>query len=220
MKQKLFYTIEGRVLLTGLILFLLLLIVIGYSATIDVEAAKTFVLVFFAHTFGGRAAGIGLCIMDGFGPALTIGYNFYLEVLIVCFTYSMFALTTNKYIRIIWVANFMEKLAHKALSQKAKIQSYGWIGLFLFVMLPFPLTGPVMGSVIGYMLKISLFKNFSATGLGTLVAIIVWFFCFDFLEHQFQVIQYVFAGLVILALISHHKAIIRLFSGNKSKSKD
>jgi uncharacterized membrane protein len=215
MKQKLFYTTEGRIFFTGLMLALLLLIIIGHFATIDIETAKTLTLTFFAHTFGGRAAGIGLCIMNGFGATATILYNFYLEVLIVCFTYSLFVLTTNNYIKVLWVTNFIERLAQKAEEQKDKVQAFGWIGLFLFVMLPLPVTGPVMGSVIGYMLKINLFKNFSATGSGTLAAIIVWFYCFDFLEQRFHMIQYVFAGIVILALLSHHKAIKKLLFGNK-----
>jgi uncharacterized membrane protein len=189
MKQKLFYTSEGRILLSGILLSLLLLIVIGYFAAIDIETAKTLSLAFLAHTFGGRAAGIGLCIMNGFGPALTIIYNFYLEMLIVCFTYSIFVLTTKNYIRIIWVTNLIDRLAQKAEEQKDKVESFGWIGLFLFVMLPLPVTGPVMGSVIGYMLKVNLFKNFTATGSGTLAAIVVWFYCFDFLEQRFHVIQ-------------------------------
>jgi uncharacterized membrane protein len=215
MKQKLFFTTEGRILFTGLMLSLLLLIVVGYLATIDIETAKTLMLTFFVHTFGGRAAGIGLCIMKGFGPVFTIAYNFYLEVLIVCFTYSIFVLTTNNYIRVIWVTNLIERFTQKAVEQKDKVQSFGWIGLFLFVMMPLPVTGPVMGSVIGYMLRINLLKNFSATGSGTLTAIIVWFFCFDFLEQRFHVIQYVFAGLVVLAILSHHKAIIKLLFGKK-----
>ena len=181
MKQKLFNTAEGRIFLTGLMLSLLLLITIGYFTYIDIGTAKTLTLAFFAHTFGGRAAGIGLCIMQGFGPIITIAYNFYLEVLIVCFAYSIFVLTTNNYIRVMWVANLIERLAQKAEEQKDKVQSFGWIGLFIFVMLPLPVTGPVMGSVIGYMIRINLFKNFSATGSGTLAAIIIWFFCFDFL---------------------------------------
>jgi uncharacterized membrane protein len=216
MKKKLFYTTEGRILFSGFMLFLFLLVIIGYFATIDIETAKTLGLAFFAHAFGGRAAGIGLCIMNGFGPTVTIVYNFYLEALIVCFTYSIFVLTTNNYIRVVWVTNFIERLSQKAIEQKERIRSYGWIGLFLFVMLPLPVTGPVMGTVIGYMLGINLFKNFSATGSGTLVAIIMWFFCFDFLEQRFHVIQYVFAGVVILALLSHHKAIIKLLFGKKS----
>ena len=212
MKQKLFSTTEGRILCTGLLLSVLLLIVIGYYSYIDIAIAKTLGLAFFAHTFGGRAAGIGLCIMNGFGPIVTIAYNFYLEALIVCFAYSTFVLTTKNYIRVTWVTNFIEKLAKKAEEQKDKVQSFGWIGLFVFVMLPLPVTGPVMGSMIGYMLRVNLVKNFTATGFGTLAAIIVWFFCFDFLEQRFHVIQYVFAGVVILALLSHHKAIIKFFS--------
>ena len=135
MRQKLFFTTEGRILLAGLALSLLLLIIIGYFAFNDIDISKTLGLVFFVHTFGGRAAGIGLCIMREFSPVVTIGYNFYIEILIVCFTYSVFALTTNNYIRVIWVRNLMENLAHKALIHKTKIESYGWIGLFLFVII-------------------------------------------------------------------------------------
>lgn len=215
MKQKIFNTSEGRILLIGLLLSLILLVIIGYYAVIDIETAKTLVLTFFAHTFGGRAAGIGLCIMNGFGSVVTITYNFYLEVLIVCFAYSIFVLTTNNYIKVAWLTNFMVRLAQKAEEQKDKVQAFGWIGLFLFVMMPLPVTGPVMGSVIGYMLRIKLVKNFTATGAGTLVAIIVWFFCFDFLEHRFHVIQYIFIAVVVLALLSHHKAIIRFVFGQK-----
>ncbi len=216
MKQKLFYTIEGRILVTGLILLSLLSIVIGYFAAIDIETAETLGLAFIAHTFGGRAAGIGLCIMNGWGPTVTIAYNFYLEVLIVCFSYSIFVLTTNNYIRVIWVTNFMERLAQKAIEQKERVGTFGWVGLFVFVMLPLPVTGPVVGSIIGYMLRINLFKNFSATSTGTLTAIIVWFFCFDFLEQRFQIIQYVFAGIILLVLLSHYKAIVKLLFGKKN----
>lgn len=215
MKQRLFSTIEGRILITGFILSLLLLIVIGYYSAVDVETAKILGLAFIAHTFGGRAAGIGLCIMNGYGPTFTIVYNFYLEVLIVCFAYSFFVLTANNYVRVQWVTNLMERLSQKAFEQKEKVRSFGWIGLFVFVMLPLPATGPVMGSIIGYMLRINMVRNFTATASGTLAAIIVWFFCFDFLEDRFHVIQYVFAGIVLLLLISHRKAIVRLLIGKK-----
>ncbi|MBU1344698.1 MAG: small multi-drug export protein [Proteobacteria bacterium] len=218
MKQKLFHTPEGKILLTGFILTFLLLMAIGYFAFIDMETAKTLGLTFFAHAFGGRAAGIGLCIMNGFGATATIVYNFYLEVLIVCFTYSIFALTTTNYIRVLWLTKLMGKLADKAVEQKDKIQSFGWIGLFLFVMLPLPVTGPVVGSVIGYMLRINLARNFSATGAGTLAAIIAWFFCFDFLEQRFHAIQYIFAGIILLVLLTRYKSIIKFFSGNKTDS--
>jgi uncharacterized membrane protein len=213
MKQRLFYTIEGRILITGVVLFFLLLIVIGYYAAVDVETAKVLGMAFIAHSFGGRAAGIGLCILSGYGPTFTIFYNFFLEVLIVCFAYSFFVLTANNYVRVQWVTNLMRRLSQKALEQKERVRSFGWIGIFVFVMLPLPATGPVMGTIIGYMLRISLVRNFTATASGTLTAIIIWFFCFDFLEDRFHAIQYVFAAIVLFLLFSHRKAIARLLFG-------
>jgi hypothetical protein len=66
------------------------------------------------------------------------------------------------------------------------------------------------------MLRINLVKNFTATGTGTLAAIIVWFFCFDFLEQRFHAIQYIFAAIVILALFSRRKVIFKFFFGKKA----
>jgi len=215
MKQKLYQTTEGKILFTGVILSIALLMAIGYFAVMDFEKAKILVLTFLAHSFGGRAAGIGICIMNDFGPIATIGYNFYLEVLIVCFTYSIFVLTVTNYVQIPWLRRAMEKITHNALQQKDKIEAYGWIGIFLFVMAPFFMTGPVVGSIIGYMIRIPLVKNLAATFGGTLVAIIIWFFCFDFMEQRFHVIQYVFAGIILVVVLSKYKSIKNFLFGKK-----
>ncbi|MCK5165324.1 MAG: hypothetical protein KAQ72_16490, partial [Desulfobacula sp.] len=98
MKHNLFNTTEGRLLLSGIFLSFLLTALISYYAVTDLKTAEILALVFVAHTFGGRAAGIGLCIINGFGAFPTIFYNFYLEVLIVCFTYSGFVYSTTKYL--------------------------------------------------------------------------------------------------------------------------
>jgi len=204
-------------MLSGAFLSLLLMVFIGFYGITDLQTAKTLVLVFIAHIFGGRAAGVGLCILNGFGALPTIIYNFYLEVLIVCFTYAGFVLSTTNYLRNEWMIKFMARLTGKAFEQKEKIKPLGWIGIFLFVMAPLPVTGPVVGSIIGYMLRLSLFRNFTATFLGTLTAIIVWFYCFDFLEQRFHMIQYIFAAIVIIILIPHLKKIKNFIIGNTDR---
>lgn len=216
MKQKIYQTPEGKILFIGVLLFLLLLLGFGYLAATDFEKAKVLVLAFFVNALGGRAAGIGVCIMNDFGATLTILYNFYVEAMIVCFTYSIFVLTANNYVQVPWIRRFMERLGKKALEQKEKIQSYGWIGIFLFVMVPLPMTGPVSGTIIGYMIKIPVARNFLASGIGTLTAIVIWFFCFDFLEHRFKVIQYIFAGIILLVILSKYKSIKNFFFGKKN----
>ncbi len=106
---------------------------------------------------------------------------------------------------------YLTKSSAGAFEQKEKLVPLGWIGIFFFVMAPLPVTGPVVGSIIGYMLKLSIVRNFSATFMGTLTAIIVWFYCFDFLEQRFHMIQYLFGAIVIIVLLPYMKTIKDFF---------
>jgi len=207
MKHTIFHTVEGKLFLLGTFLSMVLVLFLGVYGAIDFETTKILFFVFITHLVGSRAGGIGLCIISGFNPLITIAYNFYVEILIVCFTYSGFVLSTTNYLKIEWIKRFMDKLAAKAMERKEKIASYGWIGIFLFVMAPLPVTGPVVGSIIGYMLKMGLFRNFSATALGTLTANIAWCYGFEFLEQRFHMIQYIFGAIVIIVMIPYLKQI-------------
>jgi len=192
---------------------LALLALCGYLFVVAPASARALGLAFAAHTFGGRAAGIGLCIMNGFDMWVTIAYNFYLEVLIVAFTYSVFILSINNYIKFRWVRLQAIRLERKARAHKETIAKYGWIGLFLFVMAPLPVTGPVVGSIIGALLKFRLWKNFSATFLGTLAAIVVWTIFFDFLEQHMHAIQYILGAIVAIILLCYARTIKGWFTG-------
>lgn len=207
MRQTLFQTVEGRLFLIGTLLSIVLVFFIGIYGFTDFDTSKILFIVFLTHIVGSRAGGIGLCILNGFSPFTTIAYNFYVEVLIVCFTYSGFVLSTTNYLKIEWIKRFMDKLAAKALEQKEKISSYGWVGIFLFVMAPLPVTGPVVGSIIGYMLRMGVFRTFTATALGTLTANIAWCYGFEFLEQRFHMIQYVFGAIVVIIMIPYLRQI-------------
>lgn len=207
MKKFLFNTIEGRVLMTGFLLTVLFFVLVIIGLLQNLPGAKIAFVVFITHCAGSRAGGIGLCILNGFSPASTIGLNFYLECLIVCYTYAGFVLSTNGIFKAAWVQRFMDKLREKAEEKKEKIERWGWIGVFTFVMAPLPVTGPVVGTIIGYMLRMRLFSNFSAAGLGTLTAIVAWCYGFDFLEHRFAMLQYVFAAICVLIIIPYLKPL-------------
>lgn len=217
MKQTLFQTVEGRLLLIGAFLTIGFVLFLGIYGFIDFSATKILFFVFLTHIMGSRAGGVGLCILNGFSPFTTIAYNFFVEVLIVCFTYSAFVLSTTNYLKIEWIKRFMDQLALKALERKEKIASYGWIGIFLFVMAPLPVTGPVVGSIIGYMLRMGLVRNFTATALGTLSAIVTWCFGFEFLEQRFHMIQYVFGAIVLIIMIPYIGQIKKFIAEYRKK---
>lgn len=206
-QHKIYKTPEGKVLWAGIILTLILvLLIIGY-AFLDPGTAKILALTFFANTFGGRAVGIGICIINGFSLFWTVVYNFYIEVMVVFYAYSIFILSINNYIRFKWVIRYTAKVMAQAAARKDKVEKYGWIGVFLFVMAPLPVTGPVVGSIIGYLLRLSLWRNFSAVFLGTLSAILAWVLCFDFLEAHLHLIQYIIAAIVGVVVLSYLKSI-------------
>lgn len=210
--QKLNHTTEGRVLLIGISMAVCLALLIIYFLIVAPERAKTISLVFLAHTFGGRAAGVGLCIMSGIGYVWNVSYNLFLEILIVCFTYSLFVFSLTHHIKFKWAIAFTKNLMEKATKNKDKIERFGWIGLFLFVMVPLPVTGPVVGSIIGYLLKMNIWRNLSAVILGTLSAIIAWVVCFEFLEQHLHMIQYFLVVIIAIVLFFHIKTIKGIFS--------
>lgn len=112
------------------------------------------------------------------------GENIYL-VFIVCFLANMlvfplmhvFLNNINKYL-IRW--NPYKKLA-LGIARKAKrssgenIRKYGFYGLILFVMVPFPGTGVYAGSIVSYLFKMETNKAFMANAIGIFFSsLIVW----------------------------------------------
>ncbi len=206
---------EILVLAAGIAMAALLVSAIVYFAFTDMKKAQILTAAFVTHSFGGRAAGVGLCIMAGFTPYLNILYNMYLEVMIVCFIYFLFVYSITNHIRKAWVLNFTANLKETADKNKEKIARYGWFGLFLFVMVPLPFTGPVMGAIIGYLLRMKLFRNFSAVFLGTFSAIVMWVICFEFLEKHLHMIQYFLVAILVIVLFFHFRTLETLFFKKK-----
>ena len=203
---------EFWVVITGIIMAVGLVSLIVYFAVVEPGKAKILGAAFITHSFGGRAAGVGLCIMAGINAFWNTTYNMYLEVMIVCFMYFLFVYTLTNHIKNPWMVSFTNNMLETANRNKGKIGKYGWIGLFLFVMAPLPFTGPVMGSIIGYLLGMVLWKNFSAVFLGTLSAIILWVACFEFLDKHLHMIQYALVVIVGIVLFFHLKTLKALFS--------
>ena len=202
------------ILLLGLAMALFLAGAGLYFFKTDPEVVANLFLVLVAHSLGGRAAGIGLCIINGYSHTLTIVYNFYLEVLIVCFAFSVVMLSINNRIEFRALKYYSLLLERKARRHKEKIEKYGWLGIFFFVMLPLPMTGPVVGSIVGSLLKFRLIKNLSATFLGTFIAIAVWTLFFDFLEQHLKIIRYLLAAIIAFAFLSYAREIKNFIKKN------
>lgn len=205
--KLLYYSEAGRMLLASILLSFIFLGIVGYGFFRDVVLGRTLLGAFAAHTIGGRAAGVGLCIAFDVNIYITIIYNMFLEVLIVWFSFSLFLFSfNNQYFQFGFLKKIIKNSERNARKYEESISRYGWIGIFIFVMVPLPVTGPVVGSFIAYFLCFSLKKNFLTVFSGTFVAIVLWSVFFEFLSDHLSKIQGILAviAIVIVVYLSKH----------------
>lgn len=66
------------------------------------------------------------------------------------------------------------------------LKHYGIIGLFLFVWLPFWMTGPIVGAAIGYFMRLKVWLNLSIVLSGTNLAILCWAYLLAHLNSELK----------------------------------
>ncbi|MCK9275838.1 MAG: small multi-drug export protein [Syntrophales bacterium] len=222
-----FILMEVKILVAGLAMTFFAGLYLVYLFFADPDLYKTLVSTALIHIMGGRALGIATCLSAGIPLLKTIFCNLYLEIVIVLIAYS---------IVVLFMRNVLQpKLFHKAVrqaeltaqSQKTRIKKYGAVGLFIFVMFPFFMTGPVIGSIIGYLLNYRAINNFLIVFGGTFTSIIVYALLgnrmLKFINSYIQVDTVktwgatIAAMLILIFLIYHLKTIRQYVNKNGSK---
>ena len=168
------HMVEVKILFIGLALMAITGIYFLYLLFTDFGLYKVMSSTAIIHIMGGRALGIVTCLSAGISLFYTILYNFFLEVVIVLVAYGIVVLVMRNIIQPKLFHSAVRQAELTAQEQKTKIKKYGSIGLFLFVMFPFFMTGPVIGAIIGYLLNYRPINNFLIVFSGTLASILIY----------------------------------------------
>jgi uncharacterized membrane protein len=166
--------IEVKILMIGLLMLALAGLYFIFLLFTDVGLYKVLTSTAIIHIMGGRALGIVTCLSAGMSLFYTILYNFLVEVVIVLITYGVVVLVMRNIIQPKLFGTAVRQAELTAQGQKTAIKKYGTIGLFLFVMFPFFMTGPVIGAIIGYLLHYRAINNFLIVFSGTLASIVIY----------------------------------------------
>jgi uncharacterized membrane protein len=122
-------------------------------------------------------------------------------VLVLLF-YPLFVLSMNRLLVFPRLKRFLDNTRAVAEHEQVKVRRYGIIGLFVFVWFPFWMTGPVVGSAIGYLLGFSPVLTVSVVLGSTFLAIAAWsYFLFDLYAQAMQFATWapaVIIGIIIL----------------------
>ena len=173
-RAALLATSEGHILLTGLALAFLYFAWLGWVSLSSTRDSQVLLALTATHTFFGRAAGIAFGYASGFGHAIVIPVNLAIETIMLMLFYPLFVFTWRHLFVFKGFKNFMERIHNAAQANRASIRRYGIPGLFLFVFIPFWMTGPLVGCAIGFLLGLRPWVNMSVVLSGTYVATFLW----------------------------------------------
>ena len=150
------------------------LIVMGAVAIWSPPTSEIIGAMTFTNLFFGTVVSMSIGYAAGYGHALVIAVNMWIETVVVVVFYPVFVLSVRKLAVFPLLKRFIERTQAAAELHHDKVRRYGVIGLFVFVWVPFWMTGPVVGSVIGYMLGFPAWLTLSVVIAGAFITLLVW----------------------------------------------
>ena len=221
LKSTLLASPEGCLLLIGIALAFIYTFWLGIKLLVSPDESQVLVGLTAIELTFGRGVAMTYGYSEELKHSTVIPICIVLETIYVLVFYPLFVFSWRHLLVIKWLKNVFKRTQMAAETHKDKVQKYGVIGLFVFVWFPFWMTGPLVGSVIGFLLGMRIWLNMTVVLVGTYVAIIGW----AFVLRQFykQVASYSsYAAMVIIALFIFIFIIVHLlyraFHENKNKT--
>jgi uncharacterized membrane protein len=176
LKVTLLHSSEGRLFLTGIALALAYTLWLCIKVLFSPEDSQVLVGVTATGITFGRAASMAFGYSLGLGHKTVIPICMIIETVFVLVCYPLFVFSWRHLLVINSLKKMFERTRKAAEAHKDTVRKYGIIGLFVFVWLPFWMTGPVVGCAIGFLLGLRTWVNMTIVLAGTYVAILGWAF--------------------------------------------
>jgi len=192
---------EGAILLLGMTL------VVSYVALLVV------VWLFFPHYYSalagimvsnavlGRLVGLGVGFASDLGFFPNVFFNVYIESTMVLLFYPLFIMSWNRLLNFETLRRWAERLHGSAERYHGKINRYGVIGLFLFVLFPFWMTGPIVGAIIGYLMGLRHRVTLTVVITGTFIATAAWAWLLKHVQEWASKIDDRAPWLIVVAIV-------------------
>lgn len=178
-RRKLLWDVEGRILAAGLFLTLLTVVALGIGWLVNPELAARFAAMTGLNLTVGRAAGMSYGYASGLQHPTVITSSVLVETIQVLVIYPLFVLSWKSLVDARHMQRLLVGVRRSAEANQSRVARYGMAGLFAFVFLPFWMTGPVVGSVIGFLIGLKARHNLPIVLSATYAAVVIWAVFFD-----------------------------------------
>ena len=174
LKAQVLTSAEGRVLMAGVVLALLYALWLVSQLLVSVEHFGTLFAITAAKIVVGRAACIALGYSLGLSHAQVIIISMVVQTIQILIFYPMLVFIWRQLLVIKWLQKTSDRIHTAAQAHQQKIHQYGVPGLFVFVCIPFWLTGPIVGCMVGYLMGLSVRVTLATVLTGSYAAIVIW----------------------------------------------
>lgn len=175
-KHSFFNHTEGKILRFGIGMLGVFFLLILCCGLLFPDTMQTLLRITATNILFGRMAGLSIGIAEQLDTSCLILFSFFIESIMVLLLYPLFVQSWNKLEIITYkpLHTFFARARERAQKYQSGIKKYGIPGLLFFVLTPLAMTGPVIGSFVGYIIGFSHTKTLSTILTATLLAVTLW----------------------------------------------
>ncbi len=199
LKQK-----EGQILLLGLLLLGAYFILVLLCGIFYANYFQELLSITITNVIFGRMAGLSIGVASQMDTTFLVFFNFFIESIMVLILYPLFVFSWNKleFVSYPPLSRYLERSRHNANKYQPLIQRYGVIGLILFVLTPFAMTGPVVGSFVGFLIGLHHRVTLAVVLSSTFIAIILWVYLIKNFEEQLVAYNDILMVVISIAIVA------------------
>jgi len=199
LKQK-----EGQILLLGLLLLGAYFILVLLCGIFYANYFQELLSITITNVIFGRMAGLSIGVASQMDTTFLVFFNFFIESIMVLILYPLFVFSWNKLEFVTYppLNRYLERSRHNANKYQPLIQRYGVIGLILFVLTPFAMTGPVVGSFVGFLIGLRHRVTLAVVLSSTFIAIILWVYLIKNFEEQLVAYNDILMVVISIAIVA------------------
>jgi len=194
---------EGQILLLGLLLLGGYFIFVLFCGIFYANYFQQLLSITLTNVIFGRMAGLSIGVASQMDTTFLVFFNFFIESIMVLILYPLFVFSWNKLDFVTYppLSRYLERSKNNANKYQPLIQRYGVIGLILFVLTPFAMTGPVVGSFVGFLIGLRHRVTLAVVLSSTFIAIILWTYLIKNFEEQLVAYNDILMIVISIAIV-------------------
>ncbi len=179
--EKITFPVSDKIaiLVCAIVLLGIGLAIMGILLVTDPILAARIASMISANHLGGRLAFIGVGLEFGLPSSLIILIIIVYNTTYLLILNYLLVFFQEKIQKVGFIRKYTESLRKKAQKRARFVKKWSWIGIAVFVWLPFPMTGAVMGSIIAYIEGYNIRKTLLMVITSMWLGVVCWALWFD-----------------------------------------